>query len=195
MARPQKYNREMVLDSAMKLFWLKGYANTSMKDLIKVTKLQPGSLYGAFESKRNLFLLSLDYYFENLYASTRSILVSDEAPLKRIRMFFNYILAQKNEDKELKSCLLMNTLLEISPDDNEINQRVQFMFANIEQELSRVLEQARLNGSLIAGARPESIAKMLMSGIFGLQVYNRLKSDQDSLVQIVNNLLANIEKT
>jgi len=195
MARPQKYNREMVLDSAMKLFWLKGYANTSMKDLTKVTKLQPGSLYGAFESKRNLFLLSLDYYFENLYASAKSILVSDEAPLKRIRLFFNYILTQKNEDKELKSCLLMNTLLEISPDDNEINQRVQFMFANIEQEISRVLEQARSNGSLIAGARPESIAKMLMSGIFGLQVYNRLKSDQDSLVQIVNNLLANIEKT
>jgi len=195
MVRPQTFNQEMVLDSAMQLFWRKGYANTSMKDLTKVTKLQPGSLYGAFESKRNLFLLSLDYYFKNVYSSVRIILESNEVPLKRIRLFFNYILNQKNEDKELKSCMLVNTLLEIPPDDLEINHRVRSMFSNIEEKISSVLEQARQNGSLIAGGRPESIAKMLMSGIFGLQVYNRMKTDQDALVQIVNNLLANIEKS
>jgi len=194
MARPQTFNEEMVLDSAMQLFWLKGFSNTSVKDLTKVTKLQPGSIYGAFKSKRNLFLKSLDYYFENLYASVSCILNSDEEPLKRIRLFFDNLLNQKDEDKSLKSCLLVNTLLEIPPDDSEINSRVGSMFSKIENEFCNVLKLAQQQGTLITGGSPESLAKMLMSGIFGLQVYNRMKPDHDALSQIVNNLLANLEK-
>ncbi|RDH82676.1 MAG: hypothetical protein DIZ80_10375 [endosymbiont of Galathealinum brachiosum] len=194
MGRPQTFNEDMVLDSAMQLFWRNGFTNTSIKDLTKVTKLQPGSIYGAFKNKRNLFLLSLDYYFENLYSAVSCILQSKEAPLKRIRQFFDFLLSQKDEDKELKSCLLVNTLLEVAPDDREINERVSFMFSEIEQEFCNVLKEAQKNGTLIAGGRPESLAKMLMSGIFGIQVYNRMKPDHDALVQIVNNLLVNLEK-
>jgi len=138
--------------------------------------------------------MSLDYYFENLYATASQILKSEEAPLKRIRQFFEFILNQKTEDKTLKSCLLVNTLLEIPPEDMEINRRVSDMFLKIEGELFEVLQQAQKEGSLISGGRPESLAKMLMSGIFGLQVYNRMKPQTESLVQIVNNLLANLEK-
>ncbi len=195
MARPQTFNEDSVLDSAMQIFWRKGFANTSVKDLTEVTKLQPGSIYGAFKNKRNLFLISLDYYFENLYSSVIHILQSDEAPLKRIRQFFDFLLSQKNEDKDLKSCLLVNTLLEIPPDDKEINEQVANMFYEIEREFCKVLQQAQENDSLISGGQPESIAKMLMSGIFGLQVYNRMKPDHDALVQIVNNLLKNLEKS
>ncbi|MCW9046439.1 MAG: TetR/AcrR family transcriptional regulator [Gammaproteobacteria bacterium] len=194
MARPQTFNKEMVLDSAMQLFWLKGFANTSVKDLTKVTKLQPGSIYGAFKNKRNLFLMSLDYYFENLYSSVSCILQSAEPPLKRIRLFFDHLLSQKDEDKALKSCLLVNTLLEIPPDDSEINSRIGCMFTKIENEFCTVLKLAQQEGTLTTGGRPETLAKMLMSGIFGLQVYNRMKPDHDALVQIVNNLLANLEK-
>jgi len=194
MARPQTYNEEMVLDSAMQLFWLKGFSKTSVKDLTKATKLQPGSIYGAFKNKRNLFLMSLDYYFENLYTSVCTILRSDEEPLKRIRLFFDNLLSQKDEDKSLKSCLLVNTLLEIPPDDYEINSRVSSMFAKIEQEFCVVLKLAQQQGTLVTGGSPETLAKLLMSGIFGLQVYNRMKPDHEGLSQIVNNLLANLEK-
>jgi TetR/AcrR family transcriptional repressor of nem operon len=138
--------------------------------------------------------MSLDYYFEHLYSALSCILQSEEAPLKRIRKFFDYILDQQNSDQELKSCLLVNTLLEIPPEDSEINQRVNTMFIQIENEFSDVLKLAQKDGSLITGGRPEAIAKMLMSGIFGLQVYNRMNPDQHSLNQIVNNLLANLEK-
>ena len=52
MPRPAEYVRSEVLHQAMETFWRKGYAATSMKDLTRATGLQPGSLYGAFESKR-----------------------------------------------------------------------------------------------------------------------------------------------
>jgi len=185
MARPLSFDHSEVLDSAMRLFWCKGYANTSMKDLTRVTRLQPGSLYGTYQSKRNLFLQSLDHYFENLYQGIHCILDSEEAPLKRIRRFFDFLLRQVKEDKDQKSCLL-----EIPADDEEINQRLSKMFLKIEQLFCKVLREARGNGTLASAVKPESAAKMLMSGIFGLQVYNRMQPNQKALKDIVSSLLS-----
>lgn len=195
MARPQEFNHQQVLNNAMKVFWRKGYSTTSIKDLSSAMQLQPGSIYGAFKNKRNLFLESLDYYFVNLYEGVRSILVTEEAPLLRIRKFFDYFLNIARDDEELKSCLLVNTLLEMPPEDKEINDRVSIMFQKVEELFVKVLVEAQQNGSLASGTRPESAAKMLMSGIFGLQVYNRMRKDKDSLKQIVHNLLSVLEKT
>jgi len=193
MGRPQAFNQQLVLQSAMQLFWQNGYATTSIKDLTVATKLQPGSLYAAFKNKRSLFIKSLDYYFETLYEGVNGILASDEPPLLRIRKFFDYFLNLARDDVDQKSCLLVNTLLELPPEDTEINQRVSEMFEQIEQLFVTVLKEAQSNGSLAAGTRPESLAKMLMSGIFGLQVYNRMQRGEDSLRQIVNNLLSILE--
>ena len=194
MARPQAYDHHQVLDNAMQVFWRKGYATTSIKDLTDATSLQPGSLYGAFKNKRNLFLESLDYYFLNLHLSIKSLLHSEEVPLKRIRLFFDNLLNIAENDTEHKSCLLLNTLLEVPMDDVEINQRVTVMFSKIEEEFCNVLIEAQKEGSLAAGSRPEALAKMLMSGIFGIQAYNRMKPDKASLRQISNNLLSILDK-
>jgi len=194
MARPLEFEYEEVLNNAMQLFWRKGYATASIKDLTEVTKLQPGSLYGTFKNKRNLFLQSLDFYFINLYESIHRILHSDNAPLERIKDFFDYFISQSEKDNDRKSCLLVNTLLEIPVDDKEINKQVRDMFLKVENEFSKVLIEARDKGDLDKKADPQSLAKMLMSGIFGLQVYNRMQPDQQGLKKIIQNLLSTLTK-
>lgn len=194
MARPQEFEYEQVLNSAMQLFWRKGYATTSIKDLTEATKLQPGSLYGTFKNKRSLFLQSLDFYFLNLYALINNILHSDKAPLERISNFFDYFITQAENDTDRKSCLLVNTLLEIPTQDKEVNEQVANMFLKVEKEFSKVLAEAQVQGDLKKEADVEALAKMLMSGIFGLQVYNRMQPDQQGLKKIVGNLLSTLEK-
>ena len=195
MPRPPSFDQKQVLESAMQVFWRKGYATTSVKDLTDVTKLQPGSLYGAFKNKRNLFMHSLDYYYENLYKDVEQILKSEMPPLCRIRHFFDHFLNIAKENNESKSCLLVNTLIELSPEDAEIKQRVSAMFKQIEKLFVETLHEAKKDGDLENGLIPETIAKMLMSGIFGIQVYNKMQNDKDDLKQIVNNLLTIIEKS
>jgi len=194
MARPQEFEYNEVLNSAMQLFWRKGYATTSIKDLTEVTNLQPGSLYGTFKNKRSLFLESLDFYFFNLYTSINKILQSDKAPLERIENFFEYFIAQKKDDIDRKSCLLVNTLLEIPVEDIEINKQVADMFLKIENEFLMILIEAQERGDLNNQTDPEALSKMLMSGIFGLQVYNRMQPDQQGLKKIINSLLSTLKK-
>jgi len=193
MARPQAFDHQQVLTDAMQLFWRQGYASTSMKELTEATQLQPGSLYGAFKNKRNLFLLALDHYFSELQNAVSALLDSGSPPLSRIREFFDHLLKQSQDDGDMKGCLLVNTLLETPVDDIEINQRVSDMLQQIESEFCKVLQQAKDNGELAVDKVPKELAQLLITGIFGLRVYNRMKKDSSAMKNIVENLLSILE--
>ena len=190
MARPATFDQQQALENAMQVFWRKGYASTSMRDLTDATHLQPGSLYGAFKNKRNLFLESLDHYFSILQKQVETLLESGESPLSRIRNFFNQLLSQSSQDKELKGCLLVNTLLEIPADDEEINHRVNQMLSHVEKEFQKVLQDAQQQGELSTDNDPEKLARLLITGIFGIRVYNRMNPNEQFLKETVDNLLS-----
>lgn len=59
MARPRKFEVDEVLSSARAVFATQGYNGTSIDELIRATGLMRGSIYKAFGSKRNLFVLIL----------------------------------------------------------------------------------------------------------------------------------------
>lgn len=62
MARPVKFYREQVLEKVMLLFWERGFAGTSLNDILNATGLRKGSLYRSFGNKEKLFNLSLQRY-------------------------------------------------------------------------------------------------------------------------------------
>ncbi|KAG1663443.1 Sulfate adenylyltransferase subunit 2 [Nymphon striatum] len=62
MARTVEFDRNEVLENAMNTFWQNGYSMTSIPNLVKSTKLNPGSIYAAFKSKEGLFLETLEFY-------------------------------------------------------------------------------------------------------------------------------------
>jgi len=59
VARPRSFDEAVVVDAAARCFTEVGYAATSVDDLVGATGLHRGSLYGAFGSKRGLFLAAL----------------------------------------------------------------------------------------------------------------------------------------
>ena len=60
MPRKPNYDRNDLINRARDLFWKRGWAGTSLKDLEGELQMKPGSFYAAFGSKDALFELALE---------------------------------------------------------------------------------------------------------------------------------------
>lgn len=60
--RPRTFDRDKALESAMKVFWEKGYDSASLPELTKAMGINTPSLYAAFDSKASLFLEAVSLY-------------------------------------------------------------------------------------------------------------------------------------
>ncbi|MGF3026116.1 TetR/AcrR family transcriptional regulator [Methylobacterium aquaticum] len=59
---PRSFNRDVAVETAMRLFWRHGYEGVSVADLTTAIGIAPPSLYAAFGSKAGLFREALDRY-------------------------------------------------------------------------------------------------------------------------------------
>src|ERR1700731_3825152 len=64
VVRPRNFDSATVVDGAMREFWRNGFNATAVERLCAVMELSPGSLYGAFGGKRELFIAALDRYMD-----------------------------------------------------------------------------------------------------------------------------------
>jgi TetR/AcrR family transcriptional repressor of nem operon len=190
MARPAQFEREAVLDKAMQAFWDHGYCATSMAHLVAATGLKPGSLYGAFHSKQGLFLAALDHYGERGAARLRQALADADSPLQGIRGFFRRLAEDIADPQARRSCLLVNTVLELSRQDEIVQQRVNQHLGAMEGLMRQALEEARTNGELAADKDPAALAAFLMTGIWGLRVLAGTDPAPERVEVVVEQLLA-----
>src|SRR5882757_8313605 len=62
--RPRSFELDKALDSALQVFWRKGYEGASLSDLTTAMGINRPSLYAAFGDKEALFRKVLDRYAE-----------------------------------------------------------------------------------------------------------------------------------
>src|ERR1700730_3729480 len=72
MARPRQFVEDQVIEAARDQFWTHGYGGTSLDDLVAVTGLGRGSLYGAIGDKHTIFMRALDEYSTSTMATVRA---------------------------------------------------------------------------------------------------------------------------
>ena len=85
MTRPQISTRDRLIDSARFLFWDRGFAGTSMSELLAHAEVNSGSFYHFFDSKEALLRAVLEGYLSLLRPMiVEPALASTEEPLGRI---------------------------------------------------------------------------------------------------------------
>ena len=61
-----KDTRWRIVEAAMELFWLKGYASTSIADILSRSQVNSGSLYYFFPGKQDVLLAVLEAYRDGI---------------------------------------------------------------------------------------------------------------------------------
>jgi len=77
--------RDFILHHAAILFNTRGYANTSISDLMSATGLKKGGIYNHFTTKNELALQAFDYAFTLVKQRIRRAIASQEATSGRLQ--------------------------------------------------------------------------------------------------------------
>ena len=123
MARPQSFNQQQVIAKAIECFWLKGYSETSLADLLQAMNISRSTFYNSFGDKRQLFEVCLQAYGQQMQQVLAMLLSNSQySGLKAIKEFLQLVLLVPQDTLISKGCLLVNTIAETARVDSELNK-------------------------------------------------------------------------
>ncbi|MEU9384414.1 helix-turn-helix domain-containing protein, partial [Streptomyces sp. NPDC048279] len=133
MARTKAFDPDAVLQSALELFWRRGYEATSMTDLIEHLGIGRASIYAAFGSKHELYLRAVDRYIEMRDPGILQELSQPGPVLPAVRAVVRRFAAEATAPEVRQAgCLVTNTAAELGPHDPAAARRVESSWDHIE---------------------------------------------------------------
>lgn len=191
MPRPRSFDEGFVLRAARDQFWSKGYAGTSVDDVVAATGLGKGSLYGAFVDKYQLFERVFDDYCKDTLDAVHSALSGPDAEAyDRLRAHMEAIAAGTAADASHRGCLLAKATAELAGSDERVAARASQAFAEYENLLLRCIEQAQSHGDIDPYADPAQLAVLLLAVLRGIEALGKAGRGAASLQAIADGALA-----
>jgi len=194
MARPREFDEAAVLDAAVLCFWKQGYDATSIKDLVARTGITAASLYNAFGDKRALYQKALDHYVEGSI-SDRIQRCGALPPLAAIEAFFDEILTRSLADRDHKGCMLVNTALDMAPQDPEFREIVAQVLSRIEAFFLKCVEIGQADGTITRSLAGAALAQNLLGTLVGIRVLARVRPERALLEGVMAPPLALLRRS
>lgn len=187
MPRVLNNSYEELVEKAQELFWVKGYKGVSVKGLSDHLDVSQSVIYNKY-SKDLLFLASLDYYtstysdpfLKNLRESTEGV--------ESLRKFFYAVIDALLTKKFPKSCLMVNTVVELRDENKDVIQRYDDYLVALKDSYLVVLNKAVDLGQLKHKERLDQYADFVLGIIFSLSVLYKIKSEDELHVFIDEQL-------
>jgi TetR/AcrR family transcriptional repressor of nem operon len=170
-----------VLDAAAAVFRERGYAATSLDDVIGRTEVGRASLYNAFGGKRALFLAALDRYVDAALAGALGRLGQPGSARAAIEDCLRDAVSFDLADEACGGCLLANTAVELAPHDPDIRRRVEAAFGRIEAAFRAAVERGQAQGEVDPARDPAAAAQFLLTTLMGLRLVAKARRDRDAL--------------
>ncbi|ANH89956.1 transcriptional regulator [Streptomyces sp. SAT1] len=188
MARPRTFDEERALESAMRMFWEKGYEATSTQDLCDATGLGRSSIYNTFKSKHDLFERALARYIDSTTATQLAVLEDRRhTAADRLRALLAVIVESETEHRlggRSLGCLTVNTTVELAARDVRAARMLERDTARRLAALRATVEEGRRDGSITSVRDADALARFVNAAIGGMRVSGQGGADRTALEAI-----------
>jgi AcrR family transcriptional regulator len=178
MARVLSQSYPQLVEKAQEIFWLHGYKGISSKELAEHIGVSTSTIYNKY-SKEMLFMDSIDYYTSNYSDPFLQQLRETTEGLYSLKEFF-YTLIEALRNKTFpKSCLMVNTVLEMRNENQEIVDRYDKYFDQLKSSYIIVLQKAYALDQIKDEQDIDKYAEFLLGMIFSLSILYKIKSKKE----------------
>jgi TetR/AcrR family transcriptional repressor of nem operon len=179
--RQKEFDRDEVLLEAMTVFRDKGYEATSMQDLVERMGINRFSLYGAFNSKHDLFVESLQAYYDLVAIPFFDRLKNSKSGLKVIEKVLMELVSRIKRGESPNGCLLCNTIAELGAAMDARTEKIMKTYLQlVEADFRSAIERAREMGEIPADVDVSKHAKVLATYSTGLLSVAKVLTEREA---------------
>jgi len=169
MARPREFDREEVLKAAVETFWTHG---AGMEGLTAAMGIGRQSIYGAFGSKKALYLEALEAYGAGNVAALMSALRKAKSPLEGLKIVLLTPI-ELSAAERAKGCFGINAICEFGQSDAEVTTALSAPGRILQIALVELVREAQTKGEVRAEIDPVVAAGLVQTLLAGIKVAAR----------------------
>lgn len=183
-----------IIEKSAPIFNKKGYAATSMADILQATGLAKGGIYGNFKNKDEIALEAFAYSFNKLREALRFEIKQQKTSQGKLNaildFYYNYSVSPVIEG----GCVLMNTAVDADDAIPFLKERAKQGLKEMLGSLKYIIEKGIETGEFSKKLNALDEAELIFATIEGGIMMSKLNDSPGILNKLLENLKGQIKQ-
>ncbi len=185
--------KEFIIEKAAPLFNKKGYAGTSMNDIMKATGLAKGGLYGNFKNKDEIAAMAFEYSYNKLKEDLSARVLPCKTATEKLHAILQYYRNYTINSPVDGGCPLQNTAIDADDAYPFLKKKAKLALHEMLGVLQKIMEKGIREKEFRLDINVKKEAEIFYAQIEGGIMMSRLSDDVSMLNRMLDNLKFKIE--
>lgn len=178
--------RQHIVTEAATLFNQRGFAGSSMADLMEATGLEKGGIYRHFPTKEDLAAEAFDYAWQAATDVRMQDLDSVPNSVDKLKRFMANFIERRPAVRG--GCPLLNTAIDADNGNPILRERARAALRQWQDRLSEIVRAGIQKKEIRRGIDPRKLVTLMIGTLEGALMISRLERDRGALRDIRSHL-------
>ncbi|MBD1399030.1 TetR/AcrR family transcriptional regulator [Pontibacter sp. JH31] len=185
--------RQLIVERSAPIFNQKGFAGTSMQDIMAATGLTKGGIYGHFESKEEIALAAFEHAAGIITRQIFDRIAQHERASDKLKAILAYYRQYLISSPVTGGCPVMNTAVEADDTNPLLRASVIKVLNRLHKAVANIVNQGIAEGEFRPGANASNFSILFVSMIEGGIMLSKAYGDSKHLNTVIKHLEQLIE--
>lgn len=190
--RPLAFAREDAIESAMQLFWRKGFSGATARDLASAMSIQRSSFYNTFDTREAVFREALRRYSTLAPDAALDDVQPGQPVVALLVSSLREICRVRAADTMARGCLVCNSISELVQVDEALGPMIASAVQARIVKVEGLLRQAEVQGELRVPTDIPGAARSFVAFLVGLNTISKIVRDERHLWATCEAFLAGL---
>lgn len=182
--------RRFIIERSAPVFNKKGYAGTSLADLVAITGLTKGAIYGNFNNKDEVAVAVYEYNTGILRKKLDAAIGEKNTVAEKMEAFVAYYRSQWESIAERGGCPILNASIEADDNLPCLQVPVQRSIALWMKRIGSLIKKGKETGECRTSADPAAYAATVVTLIEGGIMLAKIMKDPEYLFKALDRIMA-----
>ncbi len=186
--------KQYIIETVAPLFNKKGYADTSLTDVIKATGLSKGSVYGNFQDKEELALEAFNHNMRLMIWPLADRINAKNKAAEKLNAIFDYYRQYYDRTLDFGGCPILNVGIDANHQNTPLKKKVRSVVAKLIKSIEVIIEQGQHEGAFKSSVNANQLAKRIYSSIEGSIFTAMMQEDEEhikDMMEFLNTSVSN----